>query len=178
MEKYIKGNLLNVFYSYMDSSVATPEWKFFCYTQASSLTVSNSLTNVSSKSHGNHPDKILQESTFELSNEAYGTVTDLNNAVKMSQEGKPYSFCFCKVSDTGADDDIDNTGLQDVTNVGDSSTFTIGSEFKKFGSGIVNSLTVNSQTGDMSSVSISITGIGGLSDTEPTGTARLSFVKI
>lgn len=178
MANYIKGNLLNIFYAVsetgIDSSIASTSWKFFAYTQSSGLSISNSLTNISSKSHGEHPDKILQESTATLSSTAYGTIEDLNNAVQMAQDGKEYSFCFCKVAE---DDTVANTGLNSVTGVGSVSAFTPGTQFVKYANGIVSSASISSQTGDMSSIDIEITTLGALSDTAPTGDRLKPFVK-
>lgn len=176
MANYIKGNLINVFYSYMDSSVATPEWKFFAYTQSSGLSISNSLNSISSKSHGLHSDKILNESTWEMSNSAYGTTEDLNNGVAMAQSGKEYSFCFCKVND--GNDDVANTGLSGVTTIGNTSTFVPGTQFVKYGNAIVSAASISSNTGDMSSIDLTLTGLGGLADTAPTGDRLKSFVKL
>jgi hypothetical protein len=158
MANYIQGNLLNIFYHDGDG------WKFFAYTQSSGLQIQNSLNDISSKDHGLHPDKLASGQTWSISNEAYATVSNLKVATNMAIAGKEYSFCFAKVNEGG---DAWSTGLKDVTSVGDVSTWTPGTDFVKYGNGIVDSAQINSQTGDMGSISLNITGLGALSDTAP-----------
>ena len=168
MEKYIKGNLINIFYH------NGTKWEFFAYTQSSNLQISNSLNTISSKDHGNHPDRILSESTFTLSNNSYATITSLNVITAMAQSGKEYSFCFALVNEA-ASGQADADGLVSVTGVGDVSTWTPGSAWVRYGNGMVSSASVESNTGDMAQVSLEVTGAGALSDTAQTGERLKSY---
>jgi len=176
MANYIKGNLLNVFVS-VKTKVGEEEtvaWKFFAYTQSSGLTISNNLQSISSKDHGNYNDKILQESTFEISNECYATVDNLKMGLEMARDGKEYSFAFVKVAEP---ESAGVTGLSGVTGVGDVSTWTPGTDVAYYGNGMVSNAQVTSQTGEMGSMSLTITGLGGLATTAQTGDRLKSYVK-
>lgn len=174
MANYIKGNLLNVFVSVKEGEQGTAAWKFFAYTQSSGLTISNNLQSISSKDHGNYPDKLLQESTFEISNECYATVDNLKMGLEMARDGKEYSFAFVKVAEP---DSAAVTGLSGVTGVGEVASWTPGADVAYYGNGMVSNAQVTSQTGDMGSMSLTITGLGGLATSAQTGDRLKSYVK-
>lgn len=159
MSKYVKANLINLFYKTEDG------YKFFAYGQSHSLSVSSSTTEVSSKDHGNHPDSEVTQTSFTLSGEFYFTKENANTALAMANAATPITFCFAQVAETSAAD-----GLQPVTNYGSQSTWSIGSDFKEYGNAIITSFSIQSQTGEVATCSIEATGQGALSATEPTGT--------
>jgi hypothetical protein len=168
MANYIKGNLVNVFYH--DGT----NWVFFAYTQSSNLQISNSLNSISSKDHGIHPDRVLQESTWSISNTAYSTPATLNVITNMAQSAKEYSFAFALVNEA-ASGQPDADGLAPVTGVGDVSTWTIGSTWVRYGNGMVSQASIESNVGDVSQISLDITGLGGLSATAQTGDRLKSY---
>lgn len=168
MEKYIFGNLINVFYH--DGT----DWKFFAYTQSSNLQISNSLNAISSKDSGIHPDRVLNESTWSISNTAYSTTNTLNVITNMAQSAKEYSFAFALVNEASTGQPHAD-GLAPVTGVGDVSTWTVGSAWVRYGNGMVSQASIESNTGDVSSISLDITGLGGLSSTAQTGDRLKSY---
>ena len=168
MANYLKGNLINIFYHNGTS------WVFFAYTQSSNLQISNSLNAISSKDHGIHPDRILSESTFTLSNTCYATTTSLDVITNMAQSAKEYSFCFALVNEaTSGQPDAD--GLSSVTGVGSVASWTPGTAWVRYGNGVVSSASVESQTGDMAQVSLEVTGAGGLASAAQTGDRLKSY---
>ena len=172
MANYIKGNLLNIFVSKKVGN-NDPSWVYFGYTQSSGLTISNSLQEISSKDHGNYNDRILQSSTWSLNNEMFATIENLNLAISMAQSGEEYSFAFARV---GEPESAGVTGLKPVTGVADTSVWTIGQDFVRYGNAIVSNAAITSNSGEVGSVSIEATGIGGLSSTAQTGDRLKSYV--
>lgn len=170
---YIKGNLINVFMSVCDTSVADPKWEYMTYTTNSGLNITSSLSEISSKDHGIHPDKILSSQNWEISEECLASVDSLDTIISAAQTGKELSFVFAKVAEP---DEAGSTGLNPVTSIGSTDTWTIGS-WKKYGNGVISSAQVGASNGDTATLSLTISGVGGLADVEPTGTARKSFVK-
>ena len=170
---YIKGNLINVFMSVCDTSVSEPKWEYITYTTNSGLNVTSSLSEISSKDHGIHPDKILSSQNWEISEEALATTDTLDTIISAAQTGKEISFVFARVAEP---DEAGSTGLNPVTSIGDTSVWSVGS-WKKYGNGVISSAQVQASNGDTATLSITISGIGGLADEAPTGTRRKSYVK-
>lgn len=157
---YTKSNLLHMFYA--DSS--TPTWAYFGYIQSNGLSMTNNFTEISSKQHGNWADQEVQSSSWTMSQSAYVTVDNANIALKMAADAKPITWCFCKVAE---DESVAATGLKPVTGMGDTSTYTIGSSFKKYGNGIVSSASISSNAGEVATIDIDIQGLAGLMDAAP-----------
>ena len=158
MSKYVKANLINLFYKGEEG------YKFFAYGQSHSLSVSSSTTEVSSKDHGNHADSEISNTSFTISGEFYFTKENANTALAMANAATPITFCFAQVAETSAAD-----GLKPVTNYGNQTTWTIGSDFKQYGNAIITSFSITSQSGEVATCSIEATGQGALSSTEPEG---------
>ena len=158
MSKYVKANLINLFYK------TSSGYNFFAYGQSHGLQVSSSTTEISSKDHGNHPDQEVSSTTFTLSGEFYFTKENANTALAMANAATPITFCFAQTAETNAAD-----GLSGVTNYGNQTSWTPGTDFKQYGNAIITSFSITSQTGEVATCSIEATGQGALSGTEPTG---------
>lgn len=158
MSKYVKANLVNLFYKSGDT------YTFFGYGQSHSLTVSSSTTEISSKDHGNHPDTEVNQTTFSLSGEFYFTKENANTALAMANAATPITFCFAQTAETDA-----ASGLSGVTNYGNQTSWTIGSDFKQYGNAIITNFQISSQVGEVATCTLEATGQGALSGTEPTG---------
>ena len=156
---YVKSNLLHMFYA--DSSTT---WAYFGYIQSNGLSMTNNFTEISSKQHGNWPDQEVSGSTWTMSQSAYVTTDNASKALKMAADAKPITWCFCKVAEN---DSVAATGLKPVTGMGDTSVYTIGSAFKKYGNGILSSASISSDAGSVATVDIEIQGMGGLMDSAP-----------
>ena len=170
MSSYIKGNLLHVFYKY-DAST----YKFFAYGQSDSLTVTSNTNEISSKDSGNHPDVEVSSTTWSLSSSMYTTKETLNTALSMANSAKPYTFAFAVAKDESGTSAAD--GLQPVTGYGSTQTWEIDpSTFVQYGNAIVTNMSVESGVGEVSQVSLDMTGLGALSATEPTGSRLHPYV--
>ena len=165
---YVKGNLINIFYK-----TGSNTWAYFAYGQSHSLQISSSTTEISSKDHGNHPDQEVSSTTFTMSGEFYFTKDNATKAIKMANDAKPITFAFAKVADN-ANGTLAADGLSGVTGYGSTDAFTIDSStdsaFVEYGNGIVTGANITSQTGEVATISIDITGQGALSTSEPSTT--------
>lgn len=159
MSKYVKANLINLFYKSGES------YTFFAYGQSHGLQISSSTSEVSSKDHGNHPDTEISQTTATLSGEFYFTKENANTALAMANAATAITWCFAQTSETSAAD-----GLSGVTNYGNQTSWTPGTDFKTYANGKVTSFSITSQTGEVATCSIEITCDGAVSTTEPTGT--------
>ena len=159
MSKYVKGNLINLFYKGADG------YNFFAYGQNHSLNVSSTTTSISSKDHGNHPDTEVQETTFTFGGEFYFNKENANTALAMANAAVPITFCFAETTEQNAAD-----GLAPVTGTGTQQSWTPGSDFKQYGNVIITSFQITANQGDVATCSIEGTGVGALSATEPTST--------
>lgn len=155
-QKYIKANLVNLFYN--DGT----NWVPFAYGQSHGLSVSSQTSEVSSKDHGNHPDQEVTSTSFTLSGSFYFTKENANTALAMANKAVPITWCFAQVSQTDY-----ASGLQPVTNYGEQQAWTPGTDFKQFGEGIVTSFSIESQVGEVATCNMEITGRGALSGTTP-----------
>lgn len=160
MSTYVKSNLIHMFYA--DSS--TPTWSYFGYIQSNSLSMTNNFTEISSKQHGNWPDQEVSGSAWTMSQSCYVTTDNVNKILKMASDAKPITWCFCKVAE---DDSVAATGLQPVTGMGETSEYTIGSAFKKYGNAIVSSASISSNSGEVATVDVELQGLSGLTDSAP-----------
>lgn len=159
---YTKSNLLHMFYC--AGTAGSETWNYFGYIQSNGLSMTNNFTEISSKQHGNWPDQEVSGSTWTMSQSAYVTVDNANIALKMAADAKPITWCFCKVAE---DESVAATGLQPVTGMGDTSAYTIGSTFKRYGAGIVSSASISSNAGEVATIDIDIQGLAGLTETAP-----------
>lgn len=155
-QKYIKANLVNLFYH--DGTSFVP----FAYGQSHGLSVSSQTTEVSSKDHGNHPDSEVTSTSFTLSGSFYFTKENANTALAMANAAAPITWVFAQVAETDY-----ASGLQPVTNYGTQNSWTPGTDFKQYGEGIVTSFSIESQTGEVATCNLEITGRGALSNTAP-----------
>lgn len=159
MSKYVKANLVNLFYKSGET------YKFFAYGQSHGLSVSSSTTEISSKDHGNHPDVEVNQTTAELTGEFYFTKENANTALAMANAATPITWCFAQTAETDA-----ASGLVGVTNYGEQTSWTPGTDFKQYANGKVTNFSITSQTGEVATCSITITCDGAVTGTEPTGT--------
>lgn len=166
MANYIKGNLVNLFYAAPGTN-ETIEWKFFGYTQNTGLSQSASSNSISSKDHGLHADKEIQEISAQFTNTCYCTVNNLQVALAMSNSAKDITWAFAVVKDTSGQSAAD--GLVGVTNYGTTTTWEPGTDFVQYMNGKVTSLSVSANTGEVASIDITIDGTSALSSTVPTG---------
>ena len=165
MEKYTKSNLMCIFYA--TGTASEVKWKYFGWGQSHGLSVTSQTNEITSKMHGLHPDKEISSISFEMSQTVYASIPNLNTALEMANAATPITWAFAKVSNP---DTVAADGLSTVTNYGKETDFTFeGSEFVQYGAGIVTSASVSSEVGSVASIDMTITGMGALSSTVPTG---------
>lgn len=165
IDKYTKSNLMCIFYA--TGTTSNPVWKYFGWGQSHGLSVTSQTNEITSKMHGLHPDKEISSISFEMSQTVYASISNLNTALEMANSAAPITWAFAKVSNP---DTVAADGLKTVTNYGNETDFTFsGSDFVQYGAGIVTSASVSSEVGSVASIDMTISGMGALSSTAPTG---------
>lgn len=151
------GGELNIFFHNSTKYVAMG------YSTSDSLSYSNEVTKISSKDHGLHPESETSGSSWSFSGSALFTTANANTLLGMAATGEPYTFVFAQT----AEHDHFRDGLKSVTDISTNVSWTVGSSFVRYGSGIVSSVSVTAADQDTATVDFEITGSGRLLDTAP-----------
>lgn len=161
---YKKGNLVNLFI------YDTSAWRTISYSTSNSLSTSSEQNTVSSKDHGIWGDTEITGLTWSMSGEYLMSPNDADVVLKMQASGIPYTFCFCQVNEANWSD-----GIKSVTDISTNTKWTPGSVFARYGNGIVSSAEISAANGEITTMSLEITGSGSLTETAPANASILKY---
>jgi len=152
----VKGNSLQLFIG------GSGSYSTLGYSTANGLSYTNDVTTVSSKDHGKYPSVEVNSSNWQFTGTCLFSTAAANTVMSLAESGEltPFAFATIAESDWAA-------GLKSVTGVNTNTSWSVGSGFVKYGSGIVSSVNITANDGENATLDLTITGSGALSSTAP-----------
>ena len=118
------------------------------------LTITGNTVDVATKDHGFWGSQEVGNLTWELTSENLYTITDYDKLFDIMIAKEPVTVAFAQVSNYSAN------GLVDVG--GDVSAWEPDTTNYRSGQAVISSLTVNANTGENATYSVTFTGAGPL----------------